>query len=132
MTPFLNYQYNESFAKELDALDPLAHFRSRFHFPKIQGKDALYFCGNSLGLQPKTAAAYLEKEMAAWANMGVDGYFHGEDPWYSVRKKSKPILAQILGALPEEVVAMNYLSVNLHLLMVSFYQPSSTRFKIIV
>ena len=132
MTPYPNYQYSESFAKELDALDPLAHFRSRFHFPKIQGKDALYFCGNSLGLQPKTAAAYLEKEMAAWANRGVDGYFHGEDPWYSVRKKSKPILAQILGALPEEVVAMNYLSVNLHLLMVSFYQPSSTRFKIIV
>ena len=64
--------------------------------------------------------------------MGVDGYFHGEDPWYSVRKKSKPILAQILGALPEEVVAMNYLSVNLHLLMVSFYQPTPTRFKIIV
>jgi kynureninase len=60
--------------------------------------------------------------------MGVDGYFHGEDPWYSVRKKSKPILAQILGALPEEVVAMNYLSVNLHLLMVSFYQPTPTRF----
>jgi len=132
MTPFLNYQYNESFAKELDAMDPLAHFRSRFHFPKIEGKDALYFCGNSLGLQPKTAAAYLEKEMAAWANMGVDGYFHGDDPWYSIRKKSKPILAQILGALPEEVVAMNYLSVNLHLLMVSFYQPTSSRFKIIV
>ncbi len=132
MTPYPNYQYSESFAKELDAMDPLAHFRSRFHFPKIEGKDALYFCGNSLGLQPKTAAAYLEKEMAAWANMGVDGYFHGEDPWYSVRKKSKPILAQILGALPEEVVAMNYLSVNLHLLMVSFYQPTPTRFKIIV
>jgi kynureninase len=132
MTPYPNYQYSESFAKELDALDPLAHFRSRFHFPKIEGKDALYFCGNSLGLQPKTAAVYLEKEMSAWANMGVDGYFHGDDPWYSVRKKSKPILAQILGALPEEVVAMNYLSVNLHLLMVSFYQPTPTRFKIIV
>ena len=132
MTPSPNYQNSESFAKELDALDPLAQFRSRFHFPKIEGKDALYFCGNSLGLQPKTAAAYLEKEMTAWANMGVDGYFHGEDPWYSVRKKSKPILAQILGALPEEVVAMNYLSVNLHLLMVSFYQPTASRYKIIV
>jgi len=132
MTPFPHYQYTESFAKGLDALDPLADFRSRFHFPKINGKDALYFCGNSLGLQPKTAASYLEKELAAWATMGVDGYFHGEDPWYSVRKKSKPILAQILGALPEEVVAMNYLSVNLHLLMVSFYQPTPTRFKIIV
>ena len=91
MTPSPNYQNSESFAKELDALDPLAQFRSRFHFPKIEGKDALYFCGNSLGLQPKTAAAYLEKEMTAWANMGVDGYFHGEDPWYSVRKKSKQI-----------------------------------------
>ena len=90
------YEYSASFAEKMDANDPLAHFRGKFHFPKVNGNEALYFCGNSLGLQPKTAAAYLEKEMTAWANMGVDGYFHGEDPWYSVRKKSKPILAQIL------------------------------------
>lgn len=126
------YAFSEAYASEMDAKDPLAHFRSRFHFPKVKEKDALYFCGNSLGLQPKTAAAYVDKELAAWATRGVDGYFHGEDPWYSVRKKSKPVLAQLLGALPVEVVAMNYLSVNLHLLMVSFYRPTASRYKILV
>ncbi|MEY2704739.1 MAG: hypothetical protein RL407_801 [Bacteroidota bacterium] len=126
------YAFSEAYASEMDAKDPLAHFRSRFHFPKVKEKDALYFCGNSLGLQPKTAAGYVDKELAAWATRGVDGYFHGEDPWYSVRKKSKPVLAQLLGALPLEVVAMNYLSVNLHLLMVSFYRPTPSRYKILV
>ena len=132
MTPFLNYQYSESFAKEQDALDPLAHFRSRFHFPKIEGKDALYFCGNSLGLQPTSTETYLKRELTHWAEKAVDGHFHGEDAWYGIRKKSKPALAQIMGAKDGEVVAMNNLSVNLHLLMVSFYRPTSSRYKIIV
>ena len=126
------YAFSEAYASAMDAKDPLAHIRSRFHFPKVKEKDALYFCGNSLGLQPKSAAAYVDKELAAWATRGVDGYFHGEDPWYSVRKKSKPVLAELLGALPVEVVAMNYLSVNLHLLMVSFYRPTASRYKILV
>lgn len=126
------FEYSESFAREMDAKDSLAHLRSRFHFPKVNGKEAIYFCGNSLGLQPKTVKDYLEKELSNWADLAVDGHFHGEDAWYHIRKKSKPALAEILGAQEHEVVAMNNLSVNLHLLMVSFYRPTKERYKIIV
>ena len=83
------FQYSESFAREMDAKDSLAHFRSRFHFPKVNGQEAIYLCGNSLGLQPKTVKDYLEKELNNWAELAVDGHFHGEDAWYHVRKKSK-------------------------------------------
>lgn len=127
-----NFQFNEAFARELDLQDPLARFRSRFYFPQVHGKEAIYFCGNSLGLQPKSVKEHLDRQLTNWANMGVDGHFHGDDPWYSIRDKSKPMLAEILGALPHEVVAMNNLTVNLHLLMVSFYRPTAKRFKIIV
>jgi len=126
------FQYNEAFAKEMDQMDSLAHFRERFHFPKVNGQEAIYFCGNSLGLQPKSVKDYIDRELSNWANLAVDGHFHGEDAWYHVRKKSKPALAEILGVEEHEVVAMNNLSVNLHLLMVSFYQPTSGRYKIIV
>jgi kynureninase len=126
------FQYTEAFAKEMDEQDPLSHFRERFHFPKVNGKEAIYFCGNSLGLQPKSVKDYIDRELANWANLAVDGHFHGEDAWYHVRKKSKPALAEIVGAQEHEVVAMNNLSVNLHLLMVSFYQPTDERYKIIV
>ena len=128
-TPF---QYTEAFAKEMDEQDTLGHFRERFHFPKVNGQEAIYFCGNSLGLQPKSVKDYIDRELGNWANLAVDGHFHGEDAWYHVRKKSKPALAEIVGAEEHEVVAMNNLSVNLHLLMVSFYQPTSERYKIIV
>lgn len=126
------FQYSEAFAKEMDQMDSLAHFRERFHFPKINGQEAIYFCGNSLGLQPKSVKDYIDRELSNWANLGVDGHFHGEDAWYHVRKKSKPALAEIVGSEEHEVVAMNNLSVNLHLLMVSFYQPTSGRYRIIV
>jgi kynureninase len=126
------YQYSEAFASQMDALDPLANFQSRFHFPKVHGKDALYFCGNSLGLQPKSVKDHLDRELHNWATKAVDGHFHGEEAWYGIRKRSKPSLAHLLGALEHEVVAMNNLSVNLHLLMVSFYRPTASRFKIIV
>jgi kynureninase len=129
---FLNFQNSESYAREMDAADSLSHFRERFHFPKVNGKEAIYFCGNSLGLQPKTAKMYLEKELDNWAKLAVDGHFEGEDAWLYARKKSKPALAGIVGAHEHEVVAMNNLSVNLHLLMVSFYQPTKERYKIIV
>jgi len=125
------YQYTEEYALEMDRNDLLSHFRDRFHFPKVEGKQAIYLCGNSLGLQPKTVQAHLQKELDQWADMAVDGHFHGEDPWYTVRMKSKPILAQIVGAKEHEVVAMNNLSSNLHFLMVSFYQPTGKRYKII-
>ena len=126
------FQYSEAFAKEMDEKDPLSHFRERFHFPKVNGQEAIYFCGNSLGLQPKSVKDYIDSELENWANLAVDGHFHGEDAWYHVRKKSKPALAEIVGAQEHEVVAMNNLSVNLHLLMVSFYQPTNERYKIIV
>lgn len=126
------YEYSASYAEKMDANDSLAHFRAKFHFPKINGKEALYFCGNSLGLQPTSTETYLKRELTHWAEKAVDGHFHGEDAWYGIRKKSKPALAQIMGAKDGEVVAMNNLSVNLHLLMVSFYRPTSSRYKIIV
>ncbi|MCH6236060.1 kynureninase [Cognataquiflexum rubidum] len=126
-----DYRFSEDFAREMDEKDPLAGFRSRFYFPKVDGKEAIYFCGNSLGLQPKTTKEYIQKELDNWANLAVDGHFHGEDAWYHVRKKSKPALAEIVGAHEHEVVAMNNLSSNLHFLMVSFYQPTKERFKII-
>ena len=128
----ISFEYTESFARELDEKDSLSHFRYRFHFPKVNGKEAIYFCGNSLGLQPKSVKDHLEKELNNWADLAVDGHFHDEDAWFHVRKKSKPALAEIVGAHEHEVVAMNNLSVNLHLLMVSFYQPTAERYKIIV
>lgn len=125
------YQFSEEFAKSMDANDPMASFKSEFLFPKVDGNEAIYFCGNSLGLQPITAKEYLQKELDNWANLAVDGHFHGEDAWYHIRKKSKPALAAILGAEEHEVVAMNNLSSNLHFLMVSFYQPTGQKSKII-
>jgi kynureninase len=126
------FHYSEDFAKKMDQQDSLAHFRERFHFPQVNGQEAIYLCGNSLGLQPKSVKDYIDRELSNWANLAVDGHFHGEDAWYHVRKKSKPALAEIVGAEEHEVVAMNNLSVNLHLLMVSFYQPTPERYKIIV
>ncbi|WP_297336434.1 kynureninase [Algoriphagus sp.] len=125
-------EFSESFAREMDFKDSLAQFRSRFYFPKVKGQEAIYFCGNSLGLQPKMVKDYLDQELKNWAELAVDGHFQGEDAWYHIRKKSKPALAEILGAQEHEVVAMNNLSVNLHLLMVSFYRPTAERFKIII
>lgn len=125
------YEFSESFARQMDVQDTLSGFRDRFYFPQINGKEAIYFCGNSLGLQPKTVATYINKELDNWAKLGVDGHFYGEDAWYHVRKKSKPALSAIVGAHEHEVVAMNNLSSNLHFLMVSFYRPDQTRYKII-
>lgn len=126
------YEYSEAFATKMDQEDSLRSYRDRFLFPKINGKEAIYFCGNSLGLQPKSVKEYLNKELGNWADLAVDGHFDGEDAWMYVRQKSKPALAEILGAHSHEVVAMNNLTVNLHLLMVSFYRPTKERFKIII
>ncbi|MGM0943913.1 MAG: kynureninase [Bacteroidota bacterium] len=128
----MNFEFSEDFALRMDREDPLSHFRSQFFFPKLNGQEAIYFCGNSLGLQPKSVSKYIDKELGNWANLAVDGHFHGEDAWYHIRKKSKPALAEILGTHEHEVVAMNNLTVNLHLLMVSFYRPTAKRFKIII
>jgi kynureninase len=117
-----------SFAKSLDRNDPLGAFRSKFSLP---GKKWIYFTGNSLGLQPKTTKAFVVSELTDWAKLGVEGHFHAKRPWLYYHKFAKKTLSRIVGAAPEEVVAMNQLTVNLHLMMVSFYKPSHGRFKII-
>lgn len=120
------------FAKSLDAHDVLAKYRQEFYFPKLNGKEAIYLTGNSLGLQPKTALAALEQELEDWKNYGVEGHFHGKNPWFHYHKFLTEKAAKVVGALPHEVVVMNNLTVNLHLMMVSFYRPTATRYKIIM
>jgi kynureninase len=120
------------FAKLLDAQDVLAKYRQQFYFPKLNGKEAIYLTGNSLGLQPKTALAALEQELEDWKNYGVEGHFHGKNPWFHYHKFLTEKAAKVVGALPHEVVVMNNLTVNLHLMMVSFYRPTATRYKIIM
>lgn len=121
MNPFEN---SLAFAQARDAADPLRAFRNEFHFPQQEGRDVLYFTGNSLGLQPKAAAVALNQELNDWARFGVEGHFHAKHPWYSYHEELTPSLARLVGAMPEEVVAMNQLTSNLHFLMVSFYRPS--------
>ncbi len=115
----------------LDKEDLLAPLRDHFYIPVLHQKDAVYFLGNSLGLQPKITQDYVLAIMEDWASFGVEGFFHGEDPWLNYHKKMMPVLAEIVGAQTKEVVVMNHLTVNLHLLMVSFYNPSAQRYKII-
>lgn len=121
-----------SFAKSMDQKDPLAHYRDQFHIPKVNGEECIYLTGNSLGLQPKTARAALEQEMKDWEELGVEGHFHGKNPWFHYHKFLTDKTARLVGAKPIEVVVMNNLTVNLHLLMASFYRPTADRFKIIV
>ncbi|MBX2979914.1 MAG: kynureninase [Flavobacteriales bacterium] len=135
MDPFEN---SLAYAQTRDAADPLRAFRSEFHFPQHPGsgpgqvaKDVLYFTGNSLGLQPKAAADALKQELDDWARFGVEGHFNAKHPWYSYHEELTPSLARLVGALPEEVVAMNQLTSNLHFLMVSFYRPRGRRKKIL-
>ena len=127
----INFENSLAFAKKSDRADPLRSFRSQFFISKAKGKQAIYFAGNSLGLPPRTTKRFLEQELNDWAALGVEGHEHAKKPWLYYHKLSKKILADIVGAKPLEVVAMNQLTVNLHLLMVSFYRPTSTRYKII-
>ncbi|KYG85534.1 kynureninase [Roseivirga seohaensis] len=128
----MNFENTLAYAQYLDKNDPLRDYRNRFHIPKVNGKDSYYFTGNSLGLQPKTARTYIEEEMKGWETLGVEGHFaSSKRPWMEYHKFSKDALARIVGANPIEVVSMNNLSVNLHLLMVSFFKPTKTRYKVI-
>lgn len=127
----MKYENSLSFAQSLDNADPLKRFRSKFLLPRHQGKEVVYFCGNSLGLQPVTVQLSLQNELDRWSKYGVEGHFKGDHPWMSYHELFSKPLSGIVGALPEEVVAMNHLTVNLHLLMVSFYRPTNERFKII-
>lgn len=115
----------------MDQADPLKKFRNQFLIPKVNGSSSIYFTGNSLGLQPKSAAKFIKDELDDWATLGVEGHVHGRKPWLYYHKFTKKALAEVVGAKPIEVVAMNQLTVNLHLMMVSFYRPTKTRFKIL-
>ncbi|MCD8528626.1 MAG: kynureninase [Chitinophagales bacterium] len=128
----MHFENSEAFAKKMDAEDALASFRNEFYMPQINGKDAIYFTGNSLGLQPKSVKAYIEQELEDWKNLGVEGHFHGKNPWFAYHHFLEDSTARLVGAKKEEVVVMNTLSVNLNLLMVSFYQPTKNKFKIMM
>jgi kynureninase len=128
----MNFENTLSFAQLQDEADQLHHFRSQFLFPNHNGKDFIYLCGNSLGLQPKVAGEVLKGQLSNWANYAVEGWFDGNEPWMFYHKALKKLMAPIVGALPSEVCPMNTLTVNLHLLMVSFYQPKGKRLKIIM
>ncbi|HSQ56487.1 MAG TPA: kynureninase, partial [Gemmata sp.] len=120
-------------AAELDRADSLAPYRERFHIPRhADGGEVAYLCGNSLGLAPRKARADVDRELAAWENLGVEGHFKPERPWVSFHELYTEHLARVVGALPHEVVAMNTLTVNLHLMLTSFYRPEPHCFKVLV
>ncbi len=119
-------------ADVLDRDDPLAALRSEFHIPEHDGREAVYLCGNSLGLQPVAAADLLAEELEDWRRLGVEGHFRGRRPWVDYHRQFADGLARLTGAGPGETAAMNTLTVNLHLLMVSFYRPSPERFRLLI
>jgi len=120
-------------ARRMDELDPLAPYRALFHLPRASdGRPAVYLAGNSLGLQPKSTRAYVDAELDDWAKFGVEGHFHARHPWMPYHEFLTAQSARLVGARPEEVVVMNSLTVNLHLMMVSFYRPTPTRHKIVI
>jgi len=127
----MQYESTLAFAQAQDASDPLKSYRDQFHFPKLDTPEMVYFSGHSLGLQPKTAKAAVELELDDWAKYGVEGHFHATNPWYSYHENLTPPLAQLVGAKESEVVCLNSLTTNLHLLFVSFYRPTKARYKII-
>ncbi len=127
----MNYNFSVEEAQILDDNDPLSSMRDFFHIPKYNGKDAIYFMGNSLGLQPKKFNKYLNNEIEDWKLMGVDAHFHARTPWFNYHMSLKQDTASLVGAKSHEVTNMNGLSVNLHLLLTTFYNPTSTRYKIL-
>ena len=128
----MNFENSLSFAQSLDQKDPLKHFRSRFHIPKVNGREVIYLTGNSLGLLPKSARQYAEQEFLDWENYGVEGHFEAKNPWYYYHHFHREALARIIGAKKDEVVAMSTLTANLHFLLVSFYRPVKERYKIMM
>lgn len=127
------FDTSEGFAAELDRRDPLASFRDRFHFPKAaNGARCVYLCGHSLGLQPKTVREYVDQELNDWATLGVEAHFRAKHPWMPYHRLLTEQIARLVGANPSEVVVMNSLTVNLHLMMVSFYRPTAQRHKILI
>lgn len=127
----MDLQNTREFALELDSKDELSVFRDEFIFPKHNGKNVIYFTGNSLGLQSKRSRKYVDEVMDDWASLAVEGHFHANKPWWDYHERFAHPLGKLVGAKPSEITVMNTLTVNLHLLMVSFYRPTKTRYKII-
>ncbi|MBM3416248.1 MAG: kynureninase [Bacteroidetes bacterium] len=127
----MNFQNTLEFAKQLDKKDELKHFREMFYIPMMFGKECIYFTGNSLGLQPKRTQDYVVDELEDWASLGVEGHLHARNPWLPYHEVFPRQLSKIVGCKENEVVVMNSLTVNLHLLLVTFYRPSKERYKII-
>jgi len=127
----MSFQNNLEFARDLDAKDVLKSFRQHFFIPQHEGKDCVYFTGNSLGLQAKTTSEYVQQELDDWARLGVEGHFQAKNPWMPYHEIFPKQLSTIVGCRENEVVVMNSLTVNLHLLMVTFYRPTKQRYKII-
>jgi kynureninase len=128
----MNFENNLAFAQRLDQADPLSSFRHDFLFPKQNEKPFIYLCGNSLGLQPKVVRKVIDEQLSSWHNLAVEGWFQGDNPWMFYHKELKKLIGPLVGANAKEVCPMNTLTVNLHLLMVSFYRPVKGRFKIIM
>lgn len=127
----MTFENTLEFAKKLDASDKLSPYRNEFHYPQVNGKDVIYFTGNSLGLQPKRTQKFVDEVMKDWRELAVEGHFYADKPWWDYHERLAGGLAKVVGALPKEISVMNTLTVNLHLLMVSFYRPTEKRFKII-
>jgi kynureninase len=128
-----SFSTDENFALQLDADDSLRHFREKFHLPLGKdGKPLIYFAGNSLGLMPKAARKVVEQELDDWAKLAVDAHLGAATPWYSYHEALREPTARLVGAKPNEVVCMNSLTVNLHLMMATFYRPTKSRFKILM
>jgi kynureninase len=127
----MTFENSLAFAQQLDVQDQLSHYQNEFSFPQVNGKKVIYFTGNSLGLQPKRAKTYVDEVMNDWATLAVEGHFYAEKPWWDYHERFAQPLSKLVGALPTEVTVMNTLTVNLHLMMVSFYRPTSKRYKII-
>lgn len=129
----MSYEDEKNIASKLDATDPIRAFKSRFHIPNFsEGNEVIYLTGNSLGLQPKTTRKYIEEELDDWARLGVEGHLHARHPWLPYHEFVTEPMSRVVGALPGETIVMNSLTVNLHLMMVSFYRPSGNRRKIVI
>jgi len=128
----MSFNSKKELAENFDQQDSLKSFREQFFIPKSNNKEVVYLCGNSLGLLPKKTEQYIKNELDAWAKMGVEGHFNSENPWLHYHKFVQEQLAEVVGAKPYEVIAANSLTVNLHLMFASFYQPTEKKTKIMV
>jgi kynureninase len=129
----MQFSTDEEFAQKLDAEDPLRQFRDEFHLPVGKdGKPLIYFAGNSLGLMPKAARAIVEQELDDWGTLAVDAHLKARTPWYTYHETLREPMARLVGAQPNEVICMNSLTVNLHLMMATFYRPTKSRFKVLM